>query len=519
MRPEYIYFIKVNVAIAIFYLFYKLFFAGDTLWKARRVYLMLTLIASFAYPMWLITDWLQQQPVALNMIRNYATLPELVVTPESHSFNFWLLIPLGYGIVAFVLTVKLVVQMISIAKIHAKGKPMTINDQEIIALDEEIAPFSFLQHIYINPTLHTADEIKQILTHETAHVRQIHTLDVIVSELVCILCWINPAAWFVKREIRQNLEFLADQQVLSSGFDSRHYQYHLLQLSYQAPNVKLGNRFNVSPLKKRILMMNQKKSNKSTGLKYLLVVPLTLSLVVLSNAETLASTAKTMITQQITAPESTTLTPAMLNENTVSVIDNKKQDVKPTKLVVAEVKDGQTDNPVFLTVEKMPQFPGGDQALFKFLSENIKYPVNAQKNGVQGRVIVQFIVRKDGTISDVAVIRSVDSDLDAEAIRVVNAMPAWIPGQQKGQAVNVKYTLPISFKLDNDDAKSSNNTVNKMAVDGKTPLYIVNGKETSSEDINNLSPDKIKSINVLKGPSAEIYGDKGKNGVIVITLK
>ncbi len=107
----------------------------------------------------------------------------------------------------------------------------------------------------------------------------------------------------------------------------------------------------------------------------------------------------------------------------------------------------EEENVVFQVVERMPGFPGGDAALFKFLNDNVKYPVIAQENGIQGRVICQFVVNRDGSIVDVEVVRSVDPSLDKEAIRVIKSMPNWMPGQQRGKPVRVKYTLPVNFRL------------------------------------------------------------------------
>lgn len=107
----------------------------------------------------------------------------------------------------------------------------------------------------------------------------------------------------------------------------------------------------------------------------------------------------------------------------------------------------EDDQVVFQVVESMPTFPGGDAALFKYLNDNVKYPVIAQENGIQGRVICQFVVNKDGSIVDVQVVRSIDPSLDKEAVRVIQSMPKWTPGKQRGKAVRVKYTLPVNFKL------------------------------------------------------------------------
>lgn len=129
----------------------------------------------------------------------------------------------------------------------------------------------------------------------------------------------------------------------------------------------------------------------------------------------------------------------------INTEDDKNKEVVIQAPVAAPIEE--EDNVVFQVVETMPSFPGGDQALFKFLGENVKYPVIAQENGIQGRVICQFVVNRDGSIVDVEVVRPVDPSLDKEAIRVIKSMPSWSPGKQRGKSVRVKYTLPVNFKL------------------------------------------------------------------------
>ena len=142
------------------------------------------------------------------------------------------------------------------------------------------------------------------------------------------------------------------------------------------------------------------------------------------------------------------------NVEVASVEINTEDDKNKVVAISAPVTSSapieeEEDQVIFQVVEKMPSFPGGDAALFKFLNENVKYPVIAQENGVQGRAICQFVVNRDGSIVDVEVVRSVDASLDKEAIRVIKSMPKWSPGQQRGKPVRVKYTLPVNFKLQN----------------------------------------------------------------------
>ena len=203
-------------------------------------------------------------------------------------------------------------------------------------------------------------------------------------------------------------------------------------------------------------------------------------------------------------------------------------------------EEASDEVPVFQVVEEMPEFPGGMGECLKFLGKNIKYPVEAQKAGVQGKVIVQFVVEKDGNIANPKVVRSIDPDLDGEAIRVISIMPKWKPGMQKGQPVRVKYTVPVTFRLDGKDIKSNEarhlelktDTVfqeNPLRIGKETfslkdwkekPLLIVDGIEKPYSQMEKINVSDIESISVLKDAAGTaIYGAKAKNGVILITTK
>ena len=239
-------------------------------------------------------------------------------------------------------------------------------------------------------------------------------------------------------------------------------------------------------------------------------------------------------------------------EEMVVVAQTPKEEVKYTKVEVEETEEPQ-EKVIFQVVEEMPEFQGGMGEAMKFLAKNIKYPVAAQQAKIEGRVIVQFVVERDGSISDVHTLRGVNPDLDAEAIRVVSLMPKWKPGKQRGKAVAVKYTMPIMFRLQspapkNEEAASIlhiNLKVDKDAdsdnvdlvknhlrsrytgtkvhgAEGKSPLIVVDGevKGNGTDILSKISPDQIQSISVLKNATAVAeFGDKAKDGVIKITTK
>lgn len=550
------YFLKINVAIALFYAFYRLFFYKDTFFTWRRAALLCFFAISAVYPLLNIQTWITEQEPMVAMADLYAdiVLPEFTITPEQATSDWKTLllqtVGFAYWGMVIVLAIRFFIQLAGIIRLAFRCQKAKIGNTNVHLLRQASGPFSFFHWIFIHPTSHTEDELSEILTHEQTHANQWHSIDVLVSEIVCIFCWFNPFAWLMKREIRTNLEYLADNRVLETGHDSKAYQYHLLGLSHHKAAATIYNSFNVLPLKKRIKMMNKKRTREIGRTKYLMFLPLAALLMIISNIEAVARTTKEMAKDVIEAVEenlasnSTTLemevaTEAIPVETPISQQDKDKlvtykgkvvdKDGKPVegaellidgshklpqdqsfvtdkngnfsfmafenahigviwnkndKYMLKGIRYDQKErtnlkivmddqwqnppsndpnNPVFEVVEIMPEFPdGGMSGLMQFLSKNIQYPINAQKNHTQGRVTVQFVVNKDGSISEPKIIRGVDPDLDGEAIRVISLMPKWKPGMQKGQPVRVKYTVPVMFRLSDDGQKEEYKPIPKI---------------------------------------------------------
>lgn len=423
-----LYLLQVNVGLILFYALYKLVCTRDTFFRSRRFILIVSLVLPFILPFIDVREWLESRDrmIMLTHFDYSAVLPEIVVgseAAETGSRVFVLSEWIGYLYLAgvVVLLVRLVVQAFSLYRLIVRMPEKEINGVRVKCLNDPSGPFSFFGWIFMNPATVKEDELDEILTHEMAHVKQHHSVDVLLAEMVSICCWMNPFAWLLKREVRLNLEFLADRKVMEAGFATKSYQYHLLGLAYNH-KYGLSNNFNFSHLKQRIIMMNKKKSNAAGHIKYALFVLPAFALLVAGNIS--------------------------CSQDASQTEDAKEEVVAP---VSPEAKEAPVDSTakeeVFMVAEQMPEYPGGMKEMLKFLQENVKYPENAMKNNVQGRVIVQFVVEKDGTPTEFKVLRSVDPDLDAEALRVMKAMPKWKPGMQKGQVVRVKFTVPVSFKL------------------------------------------------------------------------
>ena len=271
------------------------------------------------------------------------------------------------------------------------------------------------------------------------------------------------------------------------------------------------------------MMMNKRRTHEVAKAKYLLFVPLAGLLLVVSNVETVARG----IAREVSSVAEVSPMMETVWQNPVKKPVRKVQAAAkattPTAAATAEKQDGK----LYDVVEEMPQFPGGMKEMMQYLANNVRYPEEAVAKKTQGRVVVSFVVGKDGSISDVEVARSIDPLIDDEAVRVVKSMPRWTPGKQKGKPVRVKFNVPVTFRLTggstaasaDEEKKATPLAISLPAGKGNAkPLVVVDGEEVASFD--NLDPANIASVTVLKDQkSVEAYGEKGKNGVVVITTK
>ena len=508
MTPEFAYLLKVNVAFVLFYAFYRLFFYKDTFFKLRRAILLAFFGLALFYPLLNIQDWVRQQEPIADVIYMYsAMLPEATAKADaaaSVDWYGWLLGSLGFiywGIVAF-LCGRFLVQLSSILWLAHTSERVVIHETPVYALRKAAGPFSFFRMVFLHPESHSDKETDEILTHECTHVSQWHSIDVILSEMMCMACWFNPFVWLLKREVRHNLEYLADNTAIQSGYDSKSYQYHLLGLAHHQSVTTLYNSFNVLHLKNRIMMMNKKRSPGIVRTKYLIFIPLVGILMLLSNIEAVARLTVRLANEATVSNAMVTATGILVDETgqpligaSVVVKGGKERTITDKKgafslevpanailrcsyqgresqeVLAADMtnnthlslssKSREMNEQVFTVVEKMPSFPGGDAELLKYIATNIKYPKESQDNGEQGRVICSFIVGRDGSVNNPEVLRGVTPLLNEEAVRVINTMPRWNPGMQRGKAVAVKYTVPITFRLKSpvEEAKEETLTV------------------------------------------------------------
>ena len=411
------YIIKTALVLAMLYVCIMPLLEKETFHRLNRIIILGCLILSFAVPLIHITSGTNP---TVAMVRQAVQLPEIMIDGNGSKQPTWKLADIiiciyTIGVVAiFFITV---VQTASLIQRLRKCEHIADNSGNTIVLtDYAISPFCFFHYIVMSRDDY-ANNRGFILTHEQEHIRLHHYIDLVVLQVATIIQWFNPFVWLIGKNLKTIHEFEVDEAVLNKGIDATQYQQFLVIKAVGNRLQPFANNLNKESLKRRIIMMNQKKSNRWMMLKALFVIPVaTLAVSVFANTTDMRSMAKAA------------------NTTANSISTNNMQ----TK---------QSDKKIYKVVEEMPKFKGGDAKLMEFLMMNMKYPESAIKAKQQGRAVVGFVVGKDGTVSDVYIERSTRYDvLDNEAMRVVKSMPAWEPGKQNGKPVDVKYFVPITFR-------------------------------------------------------------------------
>ena len=453
------YLVESGISLSLFALVYFLFLRRETFFSINRWFLLVSIGFSALLPL-LHIPFYAPQPTMLGevTVTPYINLlsvvtiysGELSLGAERFVLTYRLV---GYiyllGIVFF--AAKLLVQIYQIVRLIAQNKIIPEGNIKLVVLARELSPFSFLNYIFVSENLQSTNGWEKMLDHEKQHIRQGHTFDVLALEIVAVFQWFNPFFWVFRRALRENHEFLDDQAVISQGTAPSWYKQILIN-QYVGEQIVLANNFNYSLVKTRIQMISKIKSRKIANFKILIGFILAVSLVAVFACEQ-----KQSAKAEVAAP-GTSVTIVVEGHNLQvsgdpAGIEKLQQLISGAKGVDKATATESTVSfvpeigQVYTHVEQMPEFQGGESELRNFLMKTVKYPPEAVKKGIQGKVYVTFVVAKDGSVKNSKIVRGVDPMLDAEALRVVNAAPKWKPGKQDGKEVAVSYTLPINFVL------------------------------------------------------------------------
>lgn len=278
MPHFFVILLKINLVLILFGATYYLVLRRLTFYTLNRMFLVFGILFSTIYPFINLTDFFHNQKAISQKVAFVSELNQKAATLVPSQFialNWQLLTVLFYaGVVLMAL--RLLVQFISLYRMHRRSAPGQVANYPVRVLEEPVSPFSFWQTVYINPAMHKEKELATILEHEKVHVKQWHSLDIMLAELSVVFYWFNPGVWLMKKAVKENLEFITDEKILKKGVDRKTYQYSLLDVGNLAPAVAIVNNFNLSDLKKRIKMMNAKRSSRLTLSRYMFALPVLL---------------------------------------------------------------------------------------------------------------------------------------------------------------------------------------------------------------------------------------------------
>lgn len=542
----FIYSVKVAVCLALFYLFHKLLMSRDTFHSFNRFAILSMMLLSLVLPLvHLSLD--SEAGINRGTVALEGLVAQTVVADGGNgvgdglSLTQVLLAAYVLGVVLFV--GKALLSVGSLLRLIRRARCVEVrNGIRIYTMQGDISPFSWFRYIIMSEK-DWQENRREIVLHEMAHIRRCHSVDVAVCNMMIVFQWYNPAAWLLKRELQTVHEYEADEAVLSAGVDATHYQMLLIRKAVGERLFSMANNLNHNSLKKRITMMKIKRTNPMQKAKVAFMLPLA-ALTVAAFASQKVENLSEKVEQESEAFSSVSDNPVVraVGETArvavVKVQEDKALEEASSMAMAkdtAEVKTGKkmpcTDNP-----EMFPRFPGGNIALFEYLSKNIKFPKSKEKEDVKVRVVTTFTVEKDGSITDAKIVRSQGEAFDNEALRVINGMPKWIPGTQNGKAVSVKYILPITFSTTDSDKKiKSVRTIDMNDNGGKQPegkvvsrkaemfssedfVLVVNGKVV--EALNGIKPSDIEKVDVKKdAETMKKYNVEGKLGVMFISTK
>lgn len=402
-----LYLLKSGILLLVFYAVYKLWLENEKMFRFNRIYLLGSLVFSFVIPLQVISF-----NAGFSNKIGFIQLEELVIQKSNEklgtiSFDDFatVFIAMVYVFVVLMLSIRFVLNLYSFYKRTKNNEIQFVQGEKIVLIEEPVLPHSFWKSIFINKNEFGKGKIpSELIAHEKAHLDQKHTLDILFIEIFQIVFWFNPLLLFYKKAIKLNHEFLADEVVNIQFQSVRNYQNLLLDFASNKNTVALASNINYLITKKRLLMMTKKESPIKIVLKVFSVgVMYALLLFVFSTKAT-----------------------AQKGSN--------KSDVKDKDLYT------------MANIEKLPEFPGGLTEFYKFIGKKFKMPAEAQKNKLEGKAYMQFIIEKDGSLSDIKTLQDPGYGIGDEATRVLKLSPKWTAATQEGKPVRVMYSLPITIQ-------------------------------------------------------------------------
>ncbi len=521
--------LKSSAVIAIIYICYRLMLQKETFFVGNRWFMLFGLFASAVIPIISIPVYVEYAPIAIP--EDIMSQAINTIQPQTEtSFDMLTLIPWIYGIgLAFFLG-KLALELISLFMLIRKHPIKNDNAFKYIKSETVTAPFSFFHWIFYNPKQFDSQELQLVIIHEKVHVRQFHTLDVICAQMACALMWFNPVMWMYKKALQQNLEFIADEEAQNIAACQKSYQNLLLKSSISHHQLALTNNFYNSLIKKRIVMLHKSKSKKLNAWKYSLVLPLLIAFVFHFNTEIIAQT-----------PKNTSEVVNKIGQNVLKFIiskDTKEAQLERIKKSLAEkdvsitfnnIKRNTKDEIIAISIDYQSKISKGNHFVN---SENPINPIEISLNDDEHNLMVgqaslkltqSFEIIKEDGETKLQKSEGTTNEED-DAILIKNKSKDGKTSKDsiyiKKDVIKIVWTDEQGNETPINASENGTNVYRFTTQSGNKPLMIVDGKEVSVERLETLNPNKFENVTVLKDRKhTKSYGEKGKNGVIIIETK
>ncbi len=469
MSELFVYLIKANIALCLFYLAYRLGLRRLTFYTLNRFFLLSGIVFSSLFPLIDVNDLVRKNETLEQKVILYVPDFQAWQPAVQKAFTVWSFMEWVFWAGVAVMALRLLTQLVSLFHLHKDTHPADLLDRRVRLMGGSLNPFSFFRNIYVNPSLHTSEELKAIVQHESIHVKEWHSADVLMGEINNVFYWFNPGAWLMKTAIKENLEFLTDRAMVRSGADIKAYQYSLVQVTAAQYTAGIANNFNFSHLKNRIRMMNKKRSSRVNIYRYGVLGCIVCG-VLLSLNYTKAGTVVHHVVKEVKS----VLVPVPVDTITPAPAPAPAPVSRKTAVIVADKA---------ATVNSKEKAITGKASGLRIIYSGTASTGKEETVTVTGDEITQELDKAPVVESPVA------------GTFTASKMEVRIGGYQ--------------CKMCNPDGSNHR------------PLIIVNGKKLDADvELQSVDPNKIESITILKDAHAtHLYGDDGKHGVIVITTK
>jgi len=582
------YLLKASAILLIFYVCYQLFLQRDTFFQVNRLFLLSGLILASCIPLVVIPNYIEYTTIDTSGFTYHTSSVPIDIKEEPYDYLQLMSWTYLAGITFFF--GKLCIEFLSLRKILNTSKPKSSGEFKIIETVENVAPFSFFNHIVYNPNQFKDEELSHVINHEKVHTQEWHSIDTIVAQFACILFWFNPIVWLYKKALQQNLEFIADQKAQYISECNKSYQTVLLKASVKNHQLAITNNFYTSLIKKRIVMLHKSKSNKLNQLKIIAVLPLLTLFMMSFNIEDVyveIPSEDTKEKENTLIPQSGDIEIVITKDTTDEQLQELQNQLKSKGITLTYTNVKRNSNSEITSIKtdfKSDNHSSnynikGDDGIksFRFKSSNDSFSV--------GTIDKDSNVKTQSKGSNIYISESdedeesshSDVESDEHNTSVVYRTKTWT--DKNGEKISVNATengntniwiskseeplfvidgkivkKPLFEDIDSDDIQSINILKGKTAIqsfgergkngvvmmtkkgsnnlfveqktefrfesDGKEPLYIIDGKIVSTDELKSLNPNNIISVDVLKDKSAtKTYGSKGKNGVVLISSK